>query len=261
MKPGISGYTIVRNALSLDYAIVPCIESLLAGCDEVVVGEAASTDGTKEMLHEWASREPRLRIVDQEWRDPVGEAQWFVRWINETRQHLRYTHQLALDADEVFDERGYVPLWILQNQSGSVQMHRLNYWSDPYHLTPHGRCCSHLVVRFGPSDLHMTSDEIYGTQDFPGSEPEIRRRAIPMLDQCVIHHLGFLRRREALFAKCKVVLRAFFNGYDERLVDAEAKPQEEWSKRADWFDLPLLDYGGPWPERVKKWMRERGYRI
>ena len=33
----LSGFTIVRNAISLDYPILPAMRSILGNCDEVVV--------------------------------------------------------------------------------------------------------------------------------------------------------------------------------------------------------------------------------
>src|SRR5437588_8665034 len=61
----LSGFTLVRNAVSLDYPIVPAIRSVLAVCDEVVVNVGRSEDETRDLVA--SVRDPRVRIVDSEW--------------------------------------------------------------------------------------------------------------------------------------------------------------------------------------------------
>lgn len=67
-KPTISGYTTVMDAESQGYPWKRCVESLLGFCDEVVVVDGGSTDGTWESLLEWSEGEPRL-VIHQEVRD------------------------------------------------------------------------------------------------------------------------------------------------------------------------------------------------
>jgi len=61
----ISGFTIVRNAVRLDYPIVPAIRSILDICDEVVVNVGKSDDDTRDLVS--AIDDPRLRILDTVW--------------------------------------------------------------------------------------------------------------------------------------------------------------------------------------------------
>src|SRR5919106_6683818 len=61
----LSGFTIVRNAVKLDYPIVPAIRSVLAVCDEVVVNVGRSDDDTRDLVA--SIGDPRIRILDSEW--------------------------------------------------------------------------------------------------------------------------------------------------------------------------------------------------
>src|SRR3989449_6008349 len=61
----ISGFTIVRNAVTLDYPIVPAIRSILELCDEVVVNVGKSDDDTRDVVA--ALGDPRIRILDSAW--------------------------------------------------------------------------------------------------------------------------------------------------------------------------------------------------
>jgi glycosyltransferase involved in cell wall biosynthesis len=71
-RPKISGYTTTRNCLEQDYPFRESIRSMLGFCDEVVVVDGGSTDGTWEMLSEWSRSEPKLVVHRQErdWTKP-----------------------------------------------------------------------------------------------------------------------------------------------------------------------------------------------
>jgi len=59
-KPTISGYTTVRNCISQEYPWEKTIESMLGFCDEVVVLDGGSTDGTWERLQELAKDNEKI---------------------------------------------------------------------------------------------------------------------------------------------------------------------------------------------------------
>src|SRR5207245_4663913 len=61
----LSGFTIVSNAVSLDYPIVPALRSILAICDEVVVNVGRSSDGTRDLVA--GVGDPRVRVIDTVW--------------------------------------------------------------------------------------------------------------------------------------------------------------------------------------------------
>lgn len=259
MKPGLSGYTIVRNAVDLDYCVELAIRSMSAVCNEIVVCDSDSTDGTMELLEKMA-QEPefkgRLRIVHYDWPSPKGDNKFLVTWMDHARQFLEYDMQLYLDADEVLHPKANQTIRAFtQQKQASLWFTRHNFWKDAWHLVPEGHCCGSRVVRFGPTSLPMCSDEIYD----PGQEPEIRLRAhTSVAHRLPVCHYGFLRHPKSFFAKSKVVLPALLGSYDDRLVRAEADQSKPWHEHAP-FPIPLLDYHGTHPKIAHEWLRERGY--
>ena len=61
-KATVSGYTTTYNCISQGYPYGESIESLLGFCDEVVVMDAGSDDGTWETLQAMASGDDRIKV-------------------------------------------------------------------------------------------------------------------------------------------------------------------------------------------------------
>lgn len=66
-RPKLSGYTHVLNAESQGFPYIESIESMLGFCDEVIVVEGGSKDGTREKLDALAAKDNRLQVMEREW--------------------------------------------------------------------------------------------------------------------------------------------------------------------------------------------------
>lgn len=71
-NPPISGYTTTKDCIEQDYPFVESIMSMLGFCDQVVVVDGGSTDGTWEKLQELAAADQRILIHQQkrDWSHP-----------------------------------------------------------------------------------------------------------------------------------------------------------------------------------------------
>ena len=99
----LSGFTLVRNAVKLDFPIVPAIRSLLEVCDEVVVNVGASEDDTRDLVA--SINDPRVRILDTTWDFTKKNLMLSI----ETQRAMdacRGSWGIYIQADEVLHERG-----------------------------------------------------------------------------------------------------------------------------------------------------------
>jgi hypothetical protein len=99
----LSGFTLVRNAIQLNFPIVAAISSVLEVCDEVVVNVGRSDDATRELVA--AIGDSRVRIVDSEWDLSKGDDMLAL----ETQRAMdacRGSWGIYVQADEVLHERG-----------------------------------------------------------------------------------------------------------------------------------------------------------
>lgn len=270
---GLSGIIPIRNAISLDYSFNEAILSMLPVCDEVILCDSDSDDGTRQELDGWAKRSDKIKVINYPWprfptpdeverdqRDrPKSDPRMLVAWINFARAHCGYTMICQLDADEVFDPRGHKAMRQAVADFTPRWFRRINLWGDPdmgIWEAPHGTVCGERVVRVSRQNIELCSDE-----PRPEGEPECRKTAIvDHGDTLRIWHLGFLRKQESFLKKSRIVQAAIHNTYDNRLREAE-KTGRSWVKLSPFpEDKPLLGVDvSAAPDYVKTWLRERGF--
>lgn len=256
--PDLGGYVCIRNALSLDYCIELAIQSLLPICEEVVVSESDSTDGTLELLQRMADQEPRIKLVHLPWTNPRGVSHHFwVSWLNQARGHLTTKYQVTVDGDETVDSSP--ECWQALREACATGnparwWRRNNYWKDPSLVIPPGHCCSHRVVRSGLTERAMPSDQPV----HPGEYPLVDEATED--NRLLIHHLGFLRDTEKFYRKADATLAIWFNRGDVRLEKAEREGKKLWEGEsgAEYNDK-LITHNDRLPDAVQRWLSDRGH--
>ena len=102
----VSGFTICRNPLRLEYPLVEVIKSALPLVDEFIVNIGPSDDGTIETLESLDS--PKVRLVHSAWDESVKEkGLLFSRETNSALEHCTGDWAFYLQADEVIHEKDY----------------------------------------------------------------------------------------------------------------------------------------------------------
>ena len=103
----VSGFTIVRNAIKLDFPVEASIRSILPICDEVVVNVGRSEDETLDLVR--SIKDPRIRILETDWDMSRRNT---VLGLETHRAMRACTHHwgVYIQADEVLHERGAAEL-------------------------------------------------------------------------------------------------------------------------------------------------------
>ena len=99
----LSGFTIVRNAVKLDFPLEASIRSLLPICDEVVVNVGRSEDDTLDLVR--SIGDPKIRILESEWDMTIKNRVLGDETLRAMRA-CRHPWGIYIQADEVLHESG-----------------------------------------------------------------------------------------------------------------------------------------------------------
>lgn len=255
MSTTLAGILCIRNGDLLDYCWRESGKSMLGVCDELLICDSDSDDGTRQAMDEWAAKEPRITLANFPWTDPVRTNLFWLEWLNYARQHAKSEHVFFLDADEVLHEDSYDIIRRAAQSKQAIYCRRYNFWRDAQHLIPEGVCLGTKVLRCGPKPYW-----------YPSDYPDPLGRSEPICSMAVesnakIMHYGFLRRRDAFFRKARAVHRIWIGQIDPRLESAEhdAGNWMENSKVADWVN-DVVPFKGTHPKAIHQWLTERGYK-
>lgn len=154
--PKISGYTTCFNALSERYPYIESIKSLLGFCDEVVVVDGASSDGTWESLEELAKENDKLKLYQNEfdWTMPGidGAQKSFARALCENE------FLWQMDLDELVHENDYEKVKLIAKRFPKnldiLHLPVIELWGDAKHVTGRRHAWKWRMSRNKPEITH-----------------------------------------------------------------------------------------------------------
>jgi glycosyltransferase involved in cell wall biosynthesis len=162
-KPAISGYTTTLDCIKHGYPWRQSIQSMLGFCNEVVVVDGGSTDGTWKELKEWSAREERLSVhmVERDWEckrfavfDGLQKA--------EARKRCSGDFCWQQDADEVVHECDYDKIAQLikgfPSEVDLVSLPVIEYWGSSQKVR----------LDVNPWKWRLSRNKAYITHGIPG---------------------------------------------------------------------------------------------
>jgi glycosyltransferase involved in cell wall biosynthesis len=244
----LTGVTFAYNAISQDYCLTESVASLKEFCDEVIVLDAGSTDGTSELIKSFQDRQTRVILCDnEEWRSQHGK--WKLSYFtNKAIDQVNTEWIYYQQADEITHESSYEYIRVAVNNpvAEGYLISRINLWGSPYMMlnVPLERMpCSTEVIRLTKSCFRAFDDaESIGCMAVAGYLPYIR-----------MYHMGFVRDKRRHVEKIRHMQAEVFQvGVDAKLAGMEVFDPFKWFSADD-----LSPIEEELPALIKNWAKER----
>lgn len=131
----LSGFTFIRNAVSLDYPVVESISSILPIVDEFIVNIGPDHDGTTELIRSIGS--PKIKIIQSQWNPNLSTGGYiYAQQTNIALFNCTGKWAFYLQADEVIHEDdlpailSYVDRDIDDDGVEGIAFSELSFWGD-----------------------------------------------------------------------------------------------------------------------------------
>ena len=247
----LSGFSIVRNAIKLDFPIVPAIRSLLEVCDEVVVNVGKSEDDTRDLVA--SIKDPRVRILDTEW-DLTKKNLMLSIETQRAMDACKGPWGIYIQADEVLHERGAhmlkdaIARWDRDERVEALLVKYLHFYGGFDQVATSRRWYRREVrcVRLGSGrGIHPYQ----GAQGFRVGPEDRKIRARPTGAE--MFHYGWARPAAAIREKYEAskVIYPWSRAQSER---EQARGHLEW--------IPLLrPFRGDHPAAARDWVAARAH--
>lgn len=240
----VTGFSLVANAVRLDFPIREALRSILPLCDELVVNVGPPEDGTRDLIA--SIGEPRIRVISGAWERGQGSAVLAV----ETQRALdavRGDWAIYIQADEVLHEAGIASLRSAMHAAlgdttieGLLVDFRHFYGSTDW--LGQGRAWYRREVRALRPGIAIRS-----FQDAQGFRiGSTARRIRARRSGAVYHHYGWTRPGHVLAAK---------QDTDNALYHAGA-PRRAVASGLPW-DVGLTPFRGSHPAVMSEWIAAR----
>lgn len=242
----VSGFTIIRNAVLLDYPVVEAIRSILPLCDEVVVAVGKSEDNTRELVR---SIDPKIRVIDTVWDDTQREG----------------GRVLALETDKAFAGIADDADWCFYIQADEI-LHEsyLEVVSRAMKENLHDKQVEGLLFKYrhfyGSFDYVASSwnwyrreirivrmnRQVYSYRDAQGFRMKPNRKLRVRLIDAEIYHYGWVREPRAMRRKQEAFSQLY---HDDQWMEANLPKAEEF----DYSGIDALEkFTGSHPDVMKE---------
>lgn len=135
----ISGFTFIKNGISVDYPFLESIQSILPICDEIIVAVGDSTDNTRQAIENLKS--DKIKIIDTVW--DLNKRTGGVVFAEQSNLALDCTTGdwvIHVQADEVIHENQILKLKeeiLKYDQDPKVEglvLPYYHFWGDYFHI-------------------------------------------------------------------------------------------------------------------------------
>jgi len=248
MSKRLGGTQFVIDGLTYDYCFKESIQSMQEFCDEVVIVDAGSRDGTVEVLKTLENEKTKIIYLDREEWDSLHGWAKLNHFSNKAIAELTAEWNFYQQSDEVVHEKCHKSIReaVDYGTAEAYLVSRINLWNTPYEMLNvkgNRNPCSTQVIRLAKSQ-YMTggdAESIYA----PASGA--------YLDRIRIYHFGFVRNKEVHADKIRNMQANVFEvGVDKKLDGMTTFDPSKWFGPEDLLPVPEI-----LPAIMDQWCLER----
>jgi hypothetical protein len=254
MKKKLGGSVFIHNGIEFDYCLEASVSSLAALCDEVVLLDASSTDGTTDLCLQLAQRLPIKVITGVPWEQAPNHVRLPIL-ANIAKSHLNTEWHFMLQADEVIHEDSFdtIRRVIHDPTKKSYFNRRLNFFGDFNHyikLNQDGanKPCSDVIIR-----LATIENPAVGDAESLGVDPAFCSERY--IDDIVIFHYGMVRQDEKHIQKI-LSMQSWFWGPGSNPDHRVQEMHKKGDGIFDWRTMKTLEMLEPLTRSHPKFAKE-----
>lgn len=248
MTKTLGGALFAFNPKSQDYCIAECVAALRELCDQVIVLDAGSTDGSGDLFSSLV--DDKVQVVGvghSEWQRRQGKEK-IAYFQNLAKSFLSTDYYTVSQADEVFHQDSFpVIRAAIETGDEAYMVTRVNLWGSAYKqlAVPLNRMpCSPQVIRIAKLP-YLSVDDGENIGAYPVN--------MDYVDKIRLYHLGFVRDKRVMKDKIIHIQEQVFKmDHDKKLDGMDVFDWRQWFGEAD-----LKPIQEQLPIYVQGWAKER----
>jgi hypothetical protein len=216
----LSGFTFIRNGILMGYPFIESIKSALPICDEFVVVVCDSDDGTMEKLIELQSKEPKIKLIDSDWK--LTEKKGFImsEKTNVAISHITGDYGLYIQCDEGIHEKDYpVIIKALEDNLNNkkikgFEFNYIHFFGGyfSYAKKSEKKFFYDKEVRIIRNDKTVISwGDAMGFKDIKGNKIHVENGNAILLNSATVYHYGRAKNPASMYKKEKA-MEELYNG-------------------------------------------------
>lgn len=227
----VSGFTIIRNGVDLEFPFIESIKSVLPLCDEMIVAVGNSTDNTLEAVQ--AINSPKIKIIETVWDDSLREGgRVLAVETDKAKAAIAPSTDwgIYIQGDEVLHEADYPEIRRAMEENlndrrvDGLLFDHLNFYGS-FDFIADSRRWSYKQIR-----VIRNLPEIHSYRDAMSFKKSGRNLLVKKIN-ATVYHYGWVRRPEAMQKKLESFQKLW---HDDEWIEKNVE-------KADEFDYSKID--------------------
>jgi hypothetical protein len=216
----LSGFTFIRNGILMGYPFIESIQSALPICDEFIVVICDSEDETREKLIELQSKEPKIKLINSDWKLIEKKGSIMSEKTNIAISHITGDYGLYIQCDEGIHEKDYSKIIKILEENidnkeiKGFEFNYIHFFGGyfSYAKKSEKKFFYDKEVRIIRNDGTVVSwGDAMGFKDIKGNKIHIENGNAILLDSATMYHYGRAKNPASMYKKEKA-MEKLYNG-------------------------------------------------